>query len=79
MLKAKKNVNYRRGSRRAKCSHCKHYVSEYRITLDLLDGMYLGTGQRCAVIGLQPGRMYGITADHVCDRFVDRFTCKAGR
>lgn len=71
MLKIKKELNYRRGNRKAKCSYCTSFVSSFSCTG--IGGYDMGEQPRCKVIGLKPGRMYRVGLDNLCDRFNDRF------
>jgi hypothetical protein len=72
MLKIKEQLHYRRGYTHASCDGCDYYVSNH--PLSGMNGVDLGEGRRCRVIGLKPGRMYAIHPKNICDRFDNRET-----
>lgn len=69
MLKIKSKLNYRRGGQSKSCGGCDHFRREHPIVG--IGGENLGCQPRCKVIGLQPGRMYRVAQNYVCDRFTN--------
>ena len=70
MLKIKMQLNYRRGGTSRNCGQCDHFVKNHPcIGLGDID---LGLQPRCKVIGLEPGRMYRISKNSICDKYVNK-------
>jgi hypothetical protein len=68
-LKAKRELNYRRGTISKQCSNCRDFMS----TFDTQKVLLFGDGDsdtfgRCVSIGIQPGRAYRISPDGLCDK-----------
>ena len=75
MLKRKKDVNYRRGTTGQHCEVCDHFEAAFLVKG--CDGEPLAIEPRCAVIGLQNGRMYRIGTKNLCDWFDNRLRLAA--
>ena len=71
MLKIKKQLNYRRGTKAEKCLFCEYFRPEQPLTG--INGADMGKQPRCTVIGLKAGRMYAVNKQNRCDRFSDMF------
>ena len=66
-LKAKNELNYRKGLTHKECSGCDYFIPNWEDT---------GEG-RCRKIGLQPGRQYRVLPHYLCDDFDDTKTMAA--
>jgi len=58
-LKKKIELHYRKGSAAHDCSECNHFVPSHPE----------GSGPRCRVMGLKPGRAYRINPKFICDAY----------
>lgn len=67
MLKIKSKLNYRRGYTHKSCGDCDHFRPQQPLTG--IGGAALGHEPRCAVIGLESGRMYRVNRNSICDRY----------
>ena len=56
-VKKKVELNYRKGSAAHDCSECNYFVP----------GHTCGSGPRCRIMGLLPGRSYRINPKNICD------------
>jgi len=66
-LKIKTELKYRPGYTHAHCSQCNHFVSKHPCVG--INGVDLGEQPRCRIIGMNPGRMYRINPNNICDRY----------
>ena len=67
-LKIKAELNYRPGYTHAHCSQCNFYVSSLAcIGISIVSAV--GDQPRCKIIGLNPGRMYRISPNNICDKY----------
>jgi hypothetical protein len=67
-LKAKQELNYRRGTTSKSCRYCNHFVADFQnLGWEGIDPE--GTELRCRIIGLLSGRSYRIRPYNVCDRY----------
>lgn len=67
MLKRKQELNYLRGYTHSSCGDCNSFVPNCQLTG--IDGQDLGSQPRCREIGLEPGRMYRVSPNNICDLY----------
>ena len=71
MLKRKQQLNYRRCQTWRSCDDCVSFVENFKIVG--IGGQDLGESPRCKVIGLEPGRMYRVSKNNLCDAHKSNF------
>lgn len=67
MLKIKRELDYRPGTKGMTCADCKWFVPEH--PCKGIGGVDLGPQPRCIRIGLEPGRSYRISPKYVCNKW----------
>lgn len=67
MLKIKEKLHYRRGYTHGSCKDCNYYIGACELVG--IGGKAMAPQPRCEKIGLEPGRMYYVSPNNICDEF----------
>jgi hypothetical protein len=63
-LKAKCDLNYRRGTTSKSSQYCNHFMS----ASEAFAAFSCDSEPRCKIMGVEPGRAYRINPNNICDK-----------